>query len=50
MTAEGIETDDQLAALREFGVQQGQGYLFGYPEEPAVAVERLLEAMARASA
>ncbi len=30
--AEGIETEEDLARLREVGVQAGQGYLFGRPE------------------
>ena len=29
--AEGIETEDQLAMLRELGVQEGQGYLLARP-------------------
>jgi EAL domain-containing protein (putative c-di-GMP-specific phosphodiesterase class I) len=29
--AEGIETDGQLAALRELGAELGQGYLLGRP-------------------
>jgi EAL domain-containing protein (putative c-di-GMP-specific phosphodiesterase class I)/DNA-binding NarL/FixJ family response regulator len=36
LIAEGIETDEELASLRELGVQLGQGYLLGRPE-PAVA-------------
>jgi EAL domain-containing protein (putative c-di-GMP-specific phosphodiesterase class I)/DNA-binding NarL/FixJ family response regulator len=32
LIAEGIETDDELAALRELGIQLGQGYLLGRPE------------------
>jgi EAL domain-containing protein (putative c-di-GMP-specific phosphodiesterase class I) len=34
LIAEGIETDAELAALRELGVPLGQGYLLG-PPEPA---------------
>lgn len=30
--AEGIETEDQLQRLLEFGCDQGQGYLFGRPQ------------------
>jgi diguanylate cyclase (GGDEF)-like protein len=32
--AEGIETDEQLVALRSLGCQYGQGYLFGRPGDP----------------
>lgn len=31
LVAEGIETEDELAALREVGVTHGQGYYLGYP-------------------
>ena len=31
LVAEGIETEAQAAALRELGVELGQGYLFGRP-------------------
>jgi EAL domain-containing protein (putative c-di-GMP-specific phosphodiesterase class I) len=31
LIAEGIETDAELAALRELGIQLGQGYLLGQP-------------------
>jgi EAL domain-containing protein (putative c-di-GMP-specific phosphodiesterase class I) len=40
--AEGIETAEQLAALRELGCQLGQGYYFARPLGPA-AVDALLE-------
>jgi diguanylate cyclase (GGDEF)-like protein/PAS domain S-box-containing protein len=40
--AEGIETAEQLAALRELGCQLGQGYFFARPLGPA-AVHALLE-------
>ena len=32
LIAEGIETDEELAALRELGIQLGQGYLLGRPQ------------------
>lgn len=32
LIAEGIETDSDLAAIQELGVELGQGYLFGRPE------------------
>ena len=35
VVAEGIEREDQLAALRELGCELGQGYLLGRPVEPA---------------
>ena len=31
LIAEGIETDEELAALRELGIKLGQGYLLGRP-------------------
>jgi len=31
ITAEGVETEEQAAMLREFGCQQVQGFLYGYP-------------------
>ena len=40
--AEGIETAEQLRALRELGCQIGQGYYFARPLGPA-AVDALLE-------
>ena len=36
LIAEGIETEEELAALRGLGIQLGQGYLLGRPELPAV--------------
>ena len=32
ITAEGIESEEVLAKLRELGKFKGQGYLYGYPE------------------
>jgi diguanylate cyclase (GGDEF)-like protein/PAS domain S-box-containing protein len=40
--AEGVETAEQLAALRQLGCQIGQGYYFARPLGPA-AVDALLE-------
>lgn len=33
LIAEGIETEKELAALRDLGIQLGQGYLLGRPKE-----------------
>jgi EAL domain-containing protein (putative c-di-GMP-specific phosphodiesterase class I) len=43
VTAEGVETEAQLARLQDLGCQFGQGYLFGRPMD-AEAVERWLAA------
>lgn len=40
LTAEGIETESQLKALRAFGCDEGQGYLLGRPVQHA-SVEEL---------
>jgi EAL domain-containing protein (putative c-di-GMP-specific phosphodiesterase class I) len=34
VTAEGVESEDQVAMLREFGCPQAQGFLFGQPRAP----------------
>jgi diguanylate cyclase (GGDEF)-like protein len=39
--AEGVERDDQMHALREFGVDLVQGYLIGVPE-PAGVVTKMI--------
>jgi diguanylate cyclase (GGDEF)-like protein/PAS domain S-box-containing protein len=39
--AEGVETEEQWAALRSLGCRLGQGYLFGRPMEPAAVEQRL---------
>ncbi|MBX6341651.1 MAG: EAL domain-containing protein, partial [Thermomicrobiaceae bacterium] len=41
VTAEGIETSEQIARLREIGCDRGQGYYFSRPL-PAPAMARLL--------
>ncbi|MBK9162475.1 MAG: EAL domain-containing protein [Acidobacteria bacterium] len=43
MVAEGIETETQLATLRNLGCDFGQGYLFSKPK-PAEEMEKLLYA------
>jgi c-di-GMP phosphodiesterase len=37
--AEGIETEDQVRARRECGVEEGQGYLISPPVPPAKFIE-----------
>ncbi len=39
--AEGVETDEQLATLRELGCAHAQGALLGRPSRPGVIAERL---------
>ncbi|MDQ2682271.1 MAG: bifunctional diguanylate cyclase/phosphodiesterase, partial [Chloroflexota bacterium] len=41
VTAEGIETEEQLAALERLGCRYGQGYLLGRPQ-PVEALDELL--------
>jgi diguanylate cyclase (GGDEF)-like protein len=45
VNAEGIETEEQLAALRLSGCAEGQGYLFARPQ-PAASMLRLLDGQA----
>jgi EAL domain-containing protein (putative c-di-GMP-specific phosphodiesterase class I) len=39
--AEGIETPEQIAALRAFGCDLGQGYYFGMPTDADSALRRV---------
>ena len=48
LVAEGIETTDQVATLRELGCEHGQGFLFARPMEGA-RIERLLADAGRLS-
>lgn len=36
--AEGIETEEELNALKEIGVKLGQGFLFAKPSEPFIGI------------
>ncbi len=44
-TAEGIETEEQLAMVREHGVSEVQGFLFS-PPRPSAALANLLHSEA----
>ncbi len=44
VTAEGIEDEDVLEALKRMGKMKGQGYHYGRPEPAAKVLERLAEA------
>ena len=41
VVAEGIESADQIAALRAFGCEYGQGFHFGLPTDATVALRRV---------
>ena len=41
VTAEGIETEEQLSRLRELGCDRGQGFYFGQPLAADIAFESL---------
>ena len=43
VVAEGIETHEQLAMLRQMGATIGQGYLLSRPLNPAQVNQLLLE-------
>ena len=47
VTAEGVETEDQAAALREFQCDEMQGYLFSKPRPAAELVALLTDGAAR---
>jgi EAL domain-containing protein (putative c-di-GMP-specific phosphodiesterase class I) len=53
ITAEGVETREQLALLRAMGCHQVQGFLFGMPSEtpdfPVPQVILMQEALNRAA-
>ncbi len=40
ITAEGVETEEQAAMLREFGCPQVQGFLYGYPGAAETSTRR----------
>ena len=42
MVAEGIERRGEFAAMRELGVDYGQGFYFGQPVERPVPVDERL--------
>jgi diguanylate cyclase (GGDEF)-like protein len=47
VTAEGIETQEQASAVRQFGCDTLQGFFFGRPMPAEQITERLLEARAQ---
>ncbi|HET7210718.1 MAG TPA: EAL domain-containing protein, partial [Methyloceanibacter sp.] len=48
ITAEGVETEEQAAMLREFGCAQVQGFLYGYTG-PAITTLAVLNAKMKAA-
>ncbi|MES2127386.1 MAG: EAL domain-containing protein [Pseudomonadota bacterium] len=49
VVAEGVETDEQLVLLEEFGCDMAQGYYLGHPS-PAEAITQMLQAQYATSA
>jgi EAL domain-containing protein (putative c-di-GMP-specific phosphodiesterase class I) len=47
ITAEGVETEEQAAMLREFGCTQVQGFLYGYPGPAITSLTALSAKVAR---
>ena len=41
VVAEGIETPDQIDALRAFGCELGQGFYYGLPTDADLALRRV---------
>jgi EAL domain-containing protein (putative c-di-GMP-specific phosphodiesterase class I) len=41
VVAEGIETPEQIAALRAFGCELGQGFYYGMPTDADLALRRV---------
>jgi diguanylate cyclase (GGDEF)-like protein len=54
ITAEGVETEEQAAMLREFGCPQVQGFLYGYPgaaeQPPKSNTEKVTQLKTRSTA
>ena len=50
IVAEGVETAEQLAFLRERGCHAAQGYLFGRPVAPEAFVQALASPLPQAAA
>ena len=48
VVAEGVESEEQVAALQRLGCQTGQGFLLGRPL-PAMGIQRMLSAKASAT-
>jgi EAL domain-containing protein (putative c-di-GMP-specific phosphodiesterase class I) len=48
--AEGVETDEESAALQRMGCRIGQGFLFSHPLDPDAAERMLAELQGEAVA